>query len=675
MPRNMLADETSPYLLQHADNPVHWYPWGADALARARDEGKPILLSVGYAACHWCHVMAHESFEDEETAAVMNELFVNIKVDREERPDLDAIYQAALALMGEHGGWPLTMFLTPDGEPFWGGTYFPPRAGFGRPGFPDLLVHIDRIYRTEPDKVAQNTAAIVGAIADMAQPKPGDPPGPDEVAGVADLLAGEIDCDHGGFGTAPKFPQCAVLRMMWAHGGAPAQNAVTLSLDRMAQGGIYDHLGGGFARYSTDPVWLVPHFEKMLYDNAQFVEVYTLAWRRTRDPLYAERVDETVGWLAREMTHPDGGFYSTLDADSEGVEGKFYVWTKDELAAVLGDDSEEFAAAYDVTVSGNFEDANILNRTRSPARRADADEARLAGMRAKLFAARAPRVRPGRDDKILADWNGLMVAALVEAAMSFDRPEWLAAARRAYGFVRDRLATETADGPIELLHSWCDGKARNRATLDDYAALAGAALALHEATGEAPFLGGARALVATLEARFADGDPESGGAYFFTADDADDVIARTRTGYDNATPSGNGLAACALVRLWLLTGADAYRARAESIVRGFAGDMRGNAFSYPTLMHAAAMLAAATQVAIVGAPDDPATTALHAAAYRGAAADRVIQMVAPGASLPAGHPATGKGAVDGAPAAYVCRGPVCSLPIADPDALAAELSA
>jgi uncharacterized protein YyaL (SSP411 family) len=680
MSRNMLADETSPYLLQHADNPVHWYPWGEDALARAKAEGKPILLSVGYAACHWCHVMAHESFEDEETAAVMNELYVNIKVDREERPDLDAIYQAALALMGEQGGWPLTMFLTPEGEPFWGGTYFPPRAGYGRPGFPDLLVHIDRIYRTEGDKVAQNTRAIVGAIAEMSAAKPGDPPSPADVAAVTGALAGEIDREHGGFGTAPKFPQCAILRTMWAHGDAGVRDAVALTLDCMAQGGIYDHLGGGFARYSTDPVWLAPHFEKMLYDNAQFVELYTIAWRATQNPFHAERVAETVGWLLREMNHPDGGFYSTLDADSEGVEGKFYVWDAAEIDSVLGDDAAWFKDAYDVRLGGNWDEVTILNRTRSPARRSDADEARLAEMRVKLFAAREPRVRPGLDDKILADWNGLMIAALAEAAMTFEAPEWLDAAVRAYAFVRDRLAAEQPGGSIELLHSWREGKANNRATLDDYAALARAALALHEATlanmgeGGTGYLADAKALVACMEAHFSDG-PGAGGAYYFTSDLADDVIVRTRNGYDNATPSGNGMAALALARLWLHTGEDAYRARAEDIVRFFAGEIRTNAFSFASLMDASVFLAGATQVAVVGDPADPATRALHAAAFRGAATDRVVQVVAPGAALPDGHPATGKGTVEGAPAAYVCRGPVCALPITDPDALVAELSA
>ncbi|HCP01487.1 MAG TPA: thioredoxin domain-containing protein, partial [Rhodospirillaceae bacterium] len=433
---NLLAKETSPYLLQHADNPVHWYPWGEAALAKARAEQKPILLSIGYADCHWCHVMAHESFEDETTATVMNRLFINIKVDREERPDLDVIYQGALSLMGEQGGWPLTMFCTPEGKPFWGGTYFPPRAGFGRPGFPDLLEHIDKIYRNEREKVESNTGAILGALAEMTHPKPGVAPGPEEITALANLLADQVDARHGGFGTAPKFPQCGVLQLIWAHGSNLAKAKVALTLDRMAQGGIYDHLGGGFARYSTDAAWLVPHFEKMLYDNAQLLTLYAQAWRRTRNPLYQQRAEETVGWLLREMTHPNGGFYSTLDADSDGAEGKFYVWSEAQIDAALGAGAATFKAAYDVRPEGNWDGHNILNRSHNPALKDEATEAQLAAARAALFEVRAPRVRPALDDKILTDWNGLMIGALVEAAMTFARPDWLDAADNAYRFVR-----------------------------------------------------------------------------------------------------------------------------------------------------------------------------------------------------------------------------------------------
>ncbi len=669
-PQNMLANETSPYLLQHADNPVHWYPWGDAALARAQAEKKPILLSIGYAACHWCHVMAHESFEDDDTAKVMNELFINIKVDREERPDLDAIYQGALSLMGEQGGWPLTMFCTPEGKPFWGGTYFPPRAGMGRPGFPDLLVHIDKIYRVEQEKVQSNTHAILQALGDMARPQPGAAPGPEQITAFADAIADQVDQRHGGFGTAPKFPQCGVLSLMWAHGGEAARDAVTLTLDRMAQGGIYDHLGGGFARYSTDAAWLAPHFEKMLYDNAQLLELYAQAWRGTKNPLYAQRADETVAWLLREMTHPDGGFYATLDADSEGVEGKFYVWSEAEIDAVLGDNAGAFKDAYDVRPDGNWDGHNILNRTRDPELK-DADtETSLAASRAKLFEVRAPRIRPALDDKILTDWNGLMVAGLAEAAMTFARPDWLEAARNAYGFVRHHLSTDLPDASIELSHSWRNGEARHRATLDDYAGLMTGALALFEATGEQQLLNDAGGIAAYIERHFASTD----GSYFFTSDLATDVITRTRTGFDNATPAGNGLLAMALARMFYLTGDPVYRDRATAIIEAFSGELQKNAFGYGTLLRASGMLAGATQIAIIGDPDAPGTKTLQRSAFRGAAPGRIVSVIAPTGALPDGHPATGKDQVDGKPTAYVCRGPVCSLPITDRGALVEELS-
>ena len=371
MAANQLDKETSPYLLQHAGNPVDWRPWGVAALTQAQAADKPIMLSIGYAACHWCHVMAHESFEDEAIAALMNELFVNIKVDREERPDLDAIYQSALALMGERGGWPLTMFCTPAGEPFWGGTYFPPAARFGRAGFPDVLRQIARIYRSEPDKITQNVVAVRDALTGLSQPRQASIVTLADIGTIAEKLAGNFDPAHGGLRGAPKFPQPSLLRLLWlAHtqtGAAAARDAVTLSLDKMAQGGIYDHLGGGFARYSVDDVWLVPHFEKMLYDNAQLIELYTLLWQETACALHAQRVAETVAWVLRDMVNADSGAFSaTLDADSEGVEGKYYVWTPAEIDALLGDDVLAFRAAYDVRDGGNWEGTTILNRSHAP---------------------------------------------------------------------------------------------------------------------------------------------------------------------------------------------------------------------------------------------------------------------------------------------------------------------
>ena len=427
---NRLANETSPYLLQHRHNPVAWWPWGAEALAEAKRAGKPILLSVGYAACHWCHVMAHESFEDETTAAVMNRLFVNIKVDREERPDIDQIYMAALHHLGEQGGWPLTMFLTPDGEPVWGGTYFPKTARYGRPAFVDLLEEVARLFRDEPARIEQNRAAMMKALGEKARPQGRVVIGPAELDSVAVAMGRAIDPVNGGFGRAPKFPQCAMLEVLWRAGLRRGEtrffDLVEHSLEHMCEGGIYDHLGGGFSRYAVDEKWLVPHFEKMLYDNAQLLELLVLAHGRSARSLFRRRAGETVGWLAREMTAAGGAFCASLDADSEGEEGKFYVWSRDEIETVLGPpDADFFARHYDVTAPGNFEGHNILNRLAGlPATQSEGshphdnrppdepDEDRLAQLRQKLLAAREHRVRPGLDDKVLADWNGLMIAAL-----------------------------------------------------------------------------------------------------------------------------------------------------------------------------------------------------------------------------------------------------------------------
>src|SRR5437868_1229541 len=461
MDRNRLGEETSPYLLQHKDNPVQWQAWGPDALAAAKAEDKPILLSIGYAACHWCHVMAHESFENPAIAAQMNERFINIKVDREQRPGLDAIYQNALALMGEQGGWPLTMFLTPEGEPFWGGTYYPPEPRWGRPGFPQVLDAISTAYKQDRDNVMKNVVALREALKRLAQPQAGEDVAPELFNQIAERLLREVDPLNGGIGTAPKFPQCGIFELLWRAwkrtGRGPYREAVERTLTTISQGGIYDHLGGGYSRYATDTHWLVPHFEKMLYDNAELVSLLTLVWQETRDPLYAQRVAETVGWLTREMTHPEGGFYSSLDADSEHEEGKFYVWSEAEIDAVLGDRAALFKRYYDVTAEGNWEGHNIPNRLNMPALAEAATEAELAQCRESLLAARAPRVRPGLDDKILADWNGLSIARVAEAGLAFDRAGWIALATRAFAFIHGKMTGE--DG--RLRHSWREGRARH----------------------------------------------------------------------------------------------------------------------------------------------------------------------------------------------------------------------
>ena len=452
-PENRLARETSPYLLQHQDNPVHWWAWGPEALAEAKRANKPILLSVGYAACHWCHVMAHESFEDDATAAQMNELFVNIKVDREERPDIDAIYMRALHSLGEQGGWPLTMFLDSDARPFWGGTYFPPEPRFGRPSFKHVLAEVARIYREEPDKISHNAGMLVQALGEReqsnAQPNIKD-------SALADLtrrMVNAVDMRRGGLSGAPKFPQWSFFWLLWRgairYGDENAKRAVDVTLANICQGGIYDHLGGGFSRYSVDERWLAPHFEKMLYDNALLIDLMCEAYREDGSELYKVRIAETVDWLQREMIAEGGGFAASLDADSEGEEGKFYVWSKAEIAEVLGEaDAKLFCEVYDVTDAGNWEGHTILNRLHTLELRSPEEEAALAGMRAKLLARRAGRIRPGWDDKVLADWNGLMIAALVHAAQVFDRPDWLAAAKTAFAFVVDRMEKDGRLHPL-----------------------------------------------------------------------------------------------------------------------------------------------------------------------------------------------------------------------------------
>ncbi len=672
-PANRLADETSPYLLQHADNPVAWWPWGEEALAAAQRSNRPILLSVGYAACHWCHVMAHESFEDEATAAVMNELFVNIKVDREERPDIDQIYQQALALLGEQGGWPLTMFLTPKGEPFWGGTYFPSEQRYGRPAFVDVLRTVARVHAEEPDKVNSNVTALKEALGKLSSPQAGGGIALETQDQIAERLLREVDRVHGGFGGAPKFPSAYIFELLWRawlRGGRRNENlkhAVEITLDRMSQGGIYDHLGGGFARYSTDAYWLAPHFEKMLYDNAQLVDLLTLVWQETGSPLYRQRVEETVAWVEREMIagggeHPRGGFAATFDADSEGEEGKFYVWSEAEIDAVLGEDAALFKHHYDVGAEGNWEHKNILNRNKRPALVDAATEAKLAASRVRLKAVRDDRIWPGWDDKVLADWNGLMIAALARAGRAFGQKHWLELARDAFAFVRQHMTG--ADG--RLRHAWRQGTLKHRATLDDYANMIRAALMLHAATGDDDCLEQAKAWTATVDRHYWDAD---NGGYFFTADDAADLILRAKNASDNAVPSGNGTMLANLARLHLLTGDDAYRRRAEAQRAAFAGELQRNFFPLTTLLNASEFLDRAVQVVIAGAPGEADAEALADAAWSVSQPNMVLQYAGGARPLPTLHPAYGKGKVAGKAAAYVCRGQSCSLPLTDAAAL------
>ncbi len=677
MTRNMLAEETSPYLLQHKDNPVHWRPWNADTLALAKREGKPILLSVGYAACHWCHVMAHESFENEATAAVMNELYVNVKVDREERPDIDAIYQAALAMIGEHGGWPLTMFLTPEAEPFWGGTYFPPTARYGRPAFPDILKGVADAFKTGNESITNNVAALRDGLKRLAKPEGGGELSVDKLNQVAALALHSVDPLRGGTEGAPKFPQPAFFHMLWrayARTGSPMfRDAVTVTLDHMCQGGIYDHLGGGFARYSTDVDWLAPHFEKMLYDNALLIELLTDAWQTTKSPLYATRVRETVQWALADMRSADDdafAFVSALDADSEGEEGKYYVWSEAEVERVLGNEAGLFKQVYDVTSGGNWEGVTILNRSADLQLGEPDVEAKLAKCRDKLLKVRAKRVAPQRDDKVLADWNGLMIAALGKAGAAFHVPDWIAAAEQVFAFVEGNMIRDVKTGE-RLCHTWCAGKLRHPAVVDDYANMARAALVLLGVTGKADYLARAQGWVRTADAHYWDAE---GKGYFLGADDTGDVIARSKTVHDNAVPSGNGVMAEVLVRLYHLTGNAAHRDRADVLLHAVAAKETRQLIHQPTLLGAFELLETGRQVVIVGDADDPATAALVRAAFDAGMVNRTVARVAPGTELPAGHPAHGKGLVKGKSTAYVCAGQSCGLPVTDAAALARDLA-
>jgi uncharacterized protein YyaL (SSP411 family) len=667
---NLLHLETSPYLLQHKDNPVHWRPWGPAAMAEARARNVPILLSIGYAACHWCHVMAHESFEDPNTAALMNELFVNVKVDREERPDIDAIYMTALALTGEQGGWPLTMFLTPEGEPFWGGTYFPPVSRYGRPGFRDLLREIARIYASEHDKVISSKDRLVAGLKRMAQGRSGDMDAAafsiQNVIDFAKLAASETDKQFGGLGHAPKFPQAFVYDLIW-HNYLRTQDddlrqAVITTLTHICQGGICDHLGGGFSRYAVDEEWLIPHFEKMLYDNALLLDLLAQVYACSGNDLYRRRANETIDFLLRDMRVADGLFAASLDADSDGEEGKFYVWSKAEISVLLTDDAEAFCKAYGVTDDGNWEGRSILNRLHA----LNEDEHAFAAARAKLFAARAKRIPPGFDDKVLADWNGLVIHALARASAILNRPDALAAAQIAFAAIREKMSSGD-----RLYHSYRAGKLGARGMAEDYANMARAALALHQVTGEDKYLAQAETWVDVMESHFL--DKENGG-YFMTADDADDLIVRTRSATDNAVPSANGTMMQVLAHLYHLTGNGAYEARALLLLRAFAGDFRSVRYGMTNLLNGFDLLADPRHIVIIGDPAAIGTQAMIDDVLSSGTSNLILDRRAPGEDLPPDHPAFGKAMIDGKPTAYICRHGTCSAPVTDINSLQAALS-
>ncbi|WP_199899234.1 thioredoxin domain-containing protein [Sneathiella glossodoripedis] len=662
--RNVLDQETSPYLLQHKDNPVHWQPWGQDALDQAKREGKPILLSIGYAACHWCHVMAHESFEDEQVAAVMNDLYINIKVDREERPDIDNIYQTALALLGEQGGWPLTMFLNSKGEPFWGGTYFPKETAYGRPGFIHVLESVHGIFQNEPEKVTKNRDILKAALKKHNSVPDGDRPklNLDVLDRIAARYSEEADQEHGGIGSAPKFPQTYVLENLWrsyVRTGHDILSDITVkALTHMSQGGIYDHLGGGYARYSTDAEWLVPHFEKMLYDNALILDLLVLVHHETKSELFKSRIYETIEWVLREMIGENGAFSSTIDADSEGEEGKFYVWSIAELEAILGDEAAQFCEIYGVEAEGNWEGKNILHRLNYPTTLDPEFETALGALRSKLFEERKKRVAPELDDKILTDWNGLMIAAMAKAGAYFSEVRWVEQAENAF----TAITTHSMEDDGRLYHSYRLGLAKHTGILEDYANMARAALTLYEITGRNFYLERAKTWFSILNTHFWDTE----GGYFQTADDAEALIVRSKSAFDNAVPSGNGTMLEVLAKLHYLTGEREPFEKATDIVRCFSAELGRNFFPLATFLNNFETLIEGKQIIIVGGRDEPETQDLLNELRNFSIPNKVLNIITDTEDLPFDHPAKGKSRVDDKPTAYICTGPVCSLPATSP---------
>ena len=683
---NRLINETSPYLLQHANNPVEWYPWGPEALERARREEKPILLSIGYSACHWCHVMERESFENEAIAALMNENFVNIKVDREERPDLDAVYMEAVQMLTGSGGWPMTVFLTPDGKPFYGGTYFPPADRMGMPGFPRLLMGVAASYRNNKGEVERVTGQLTQQMGRSGHIEPGLAPLTVETLHQAySFLASNFDYQNGGFGNAPKFPQPMTpefLLRYHAHGYNPrALEMVEMTLEKMAYGGMYDQVGGGFHRYSTDAFWLVPHFEKMLYDNALLARLYLHAWQVTGRGLYRRICTETLDYVLREMTDPQGGFYSAQDADSEGEEGKFFIWTPDEIMAVLGtEDGQIFGDYYGVTARGNFEGSNILNVKTPPSRFAEARgmsreqvQSVIDRGKEKLLEVRERRIHPLKDDKVLASWNGMMLRSFAEAGAALGRQDYLAAARANAAFLLDQMMDAG-----RLLRTWREGEAKLLGYLEDYAAVADGLLALYETGFEARWLEASINLADAMIELFWD---DGAGGFYDTGHDAEELVIRPRDIFDNAQPCGSSLAADLLLKLAVITGKDEYSARAAGPMRSINRLMAQAPGGTGHWLAALDFYVSITQeIAVVGPREEEGTRALLEEVFSRYLPNKVLVGASGGEEGSDPVPALnlplleGRGLVDGKPTAYVCQNYACQLPVTDAESLARQLT-
>ena len=681
---NRLINETSPYLLQHANNPVDWYPWGPEALERAKAEDKPILLSIGYSACHWCHVMERESFENDAIAALMNERFISIKVDREERPDLDAVYMEAVQMLTGSGGWPMTVFLTPDTKPFYGGTYFPPVDRQNMPGFPRLLTSVSEAYRNSPDEIERVTGQLSDRMGLSGQIPQGNDLLTEETMHQAyTALATSFDYQNGGVGTAPKFPQPMTMEFLlryhhrdYRDSSQRALDMVNLTLEKMAYGGIYDQIGGGFHRYSTDAFWLVPHFEKMLYDNALLTKLYVNAFLVTRRPLYQRVAQETLDYVLREMTDPLGGFYSSQDADSEGVEGKFFVWTGDETREVLGEETGNLVGGFfGVYEAGNFEGKTIFNIPQPPEQFAEEYGIPMEDLlrtvesgKNELLLAREQRVHPMRDDKVLSSWNGLMLRAFAEAAQVFGRPDYLEAAVKNAEFLTSAMVR---DG--RLLRTYRNGEAKLLAYLEDYSFVADGLLALYEATFQPRWLEEAVKLADSMIDLFWDDDV---GGFYDTGKDHEDLVVRPRDTFDNAQPCGGSVAAEVLLRLAVITGNDDYSAKAAAPLRALQQLMSRSPMGAGQWLGALDFyLSQPKEIAIIGPRDDPSTGELLNAVFGRFLPNKVVVGAeSPQPAAVAGNPLLeSREMTGGKPTAYVCQNYVCQLPVTDPEALVEQL--
>ena len=660
MSRNRLADASSPYLLQHKDQPIHWRLWNRQTLAEAKKENKPIFLSIGYAACHWCHVMAHESFEDSEIASLMNSLFIPIKVDREERPEIDAHYMEALHDMGQRGGWPLTMFLTPDGEPFWGGTYFPKEARGGMPGLKEILVLLGDLWARQEEKILKNHRFLKSQMeARRGRMREGSVQ-KDAPQKVAELLASHMDMEKGGTKGAPKFPQSVMLDFLWRmhirHGDKKSGEAVLKTLEALSLGGIYDHLGGGIARYAVDEDWRVPHFEKMLYDNALFLGLLTEVYREHPRPLFRTRIEGVAGFLLEEMRVEGGAFAASLDADQEGEEGRFYVWKAEEMDALLGEESAWVKSLYDVAEDGHWEGVNTLHRLHQKRALTPEEEARLEAANRILLKARGSRTKPPRDDKILADWNGMAIAALARAAFLFEEPDWMEAASSAFSFI----CKEMVEPDGALFHAHRLGKNSAAALAEDYAQMIHAALTLYETRGGGEALRQAIAFAKIFKERHWD---EEKGGYRMSAFGADDVPDARLDAEDGVVPSANGLMLHLLPRLFLLTGDASYAEMASRLSSAFGKDAQARPISHTTWLSALETSAHPISAVLVAKEGEerPFQSAVASVSFP----DMLFLKVAPDEALPQNHPASGKGLVAGRAAVYICVGARCALPLTD----------